>query len=99
MAGQHRIVVFTGDLSNSVRRSIVEIDHSIDSISWLVIVHAPRKSLGVLLRNQWRNWRRNGWRWVPYQADDLWQRVRARQERGNSTAAGDPWSLEQCTRL
>ena len=70
-----RIVVFTGNLAFSVRKGIVEIDRSIPGLSWLVVLHSPRRTPAQLLRNQWRNMRRNGWRWIPYQLADLWQRV------------------------
>ena len=73
-----RIVVFSGNLGYSVRKGIVEIDAAVPGLSWLVLLHAPRKEVGRLLRSQWRNLRRNGWRWVPYQVDDLWRRLTAR---------------------
>jgi peptidoglycan/xylan/chitin deacetylase (PgdA/CDA1 family) len=69
-----RLVVFTGDLAFSVRKGIVEIDGAIPGLSWLVVLHSPRRAAGRTIRSQWRNLRRNGWRWIPYQAADLWQR-------------------------
>ena len=62
-----KIVVFTTDLAYSVRRGIVEIDNAIPNLSWLIVIHSPKKSPTILLRNQWRNLARNGWRWIPYQ--------------------------------
>lgn len=76
MTGTHRIVVFTGQLAYSVRKGIAEMDRAIDGVSWLILVHAPKKTPGQLFRSQWLNLRRNGWRWIPYQALDLWQRLR-----------------------
>jgi len=76
MDNQRRLVVFTGNLAYSVRKGIVEIDRSLAGLSWLVLVHSPKKSARQLLRSQWRNLRRNGWRWLPYQMADLWQRLR-----------------------
>jgi methionyl-tRNA formyltransferase len=58
-----------------VHRGIVEIDEAISSLSWLIVVHAPRKTLRYHLRSQWRNVRRNGWRWIPYQLAEAWQRA------------------------
>jgi peptidoglycan/xylan/chitin deacetylase (PgdA/CDA1 family) len=75
MSDQRKIVVFSGDLTFSVRKGIVEIDRSIPGLSWLVVVQAPEKSARQLLRNQWSNLRRNGWRWIPYQCTDLWHRL------------------------
>ncbi|MHC4952301.1 MAG: polysaccharide deacetylase family protein [Planctomycetota bacterium] len=73
-----KIVVFTGNPAFSVRKGIVEIDNSVPGLSWLVLVHTPKKKLPRLLRNQWRNLRRNGWRWIPYQLGDIWDRIRAK---------------------
>lgn len=90
-----RIVVFTGDLSYSVRRGIVEIDRSVEHLHWLVLLQArPRTAVG-LLRNQWRNLRRNGWRWLPYQIGDLWRRLAARPGPDDATAPGNEFSLRR----
>lgn len=70
-----RIVVFTGEMTYSVRKGIAEIDRAIPGLQWLVLIHSPRKGAKQLLRNQWRNLRRNGWRWIPYQCDDILERL------------------------
>jgi len=75
MPDTYRIVVFTSNLSHSVCKGIVEIDRAIEGLSWLVLCHSPRKTARQLLRSQWLNTKRNGWRWIPYQFADLWQRV------------------------
>lgn len=43
-----------------------------------VLLHAPRKTPAQLLRNQWRNVRRHGWRWIPYQSAEIVQLAAAR---------------------
>ncbi|MEP6998351.1 MAG: polysaccharide deacetylase family protein [Betaproteobacteria bacterium] len=78
MISNRKIVVFTGDLSQSVREGIVEIDTSVPGLSWLVVVQSPARTWKILLRNQWRNLRRNGWRWVPYQIGDAVRRFAAK---------------------
>jgi len=70
-----RVVVFTGDLGYIVRRNIVDLDARVPGLSWLVLVHAPRKTVGQLLRSQRLNLRKNGWRWIPYQMQDLLARL------------------------
>lgn len=72
-----RLVVFTGDLVYSVRKGIVEIDDALGNVEWLILLQSPSKTPAQLLRNQWRNFRRNGWRWIPYQVQDIWQRLTA----------------------
>ena len=66
-----KIVVFTGNLSFSVRKGIVEIiDHYPDT--QLLIAHqAPKKKIKQLAKNQWRNVKKNGWRWIPYQSLEI----------------------------
>ena len=75
MTGPHRIVVFTGQLAYSVRKGIVEIDRAVDGISWLIVVQTPKKTPKQMLKSQWMNLRRNGWRWIPYQTLDILQRL------------------------
>jgi methionyl-tRNA formyltransferase len=75
---QKKIAVFTGDLSYSVRKGIVEIDNCIPELSWLIVVHSPKKPFWALLQSQWRNLKRNGWRWIPYTFADIWRRTAGR---------------------
>ncbi len=75
-----KIVVFTGSLAYSVRKGIVAIDRALPDLQWLIVVGSPPRTTAGLLRNQWRNLLRNGWRWIPYQAGDLWHRLRERSE-------------------
>src|SRR5262245_57834914 len=93
MRSSARIVVFTGDLAYSVRRGILGIDMSIPGLCWLFVVHAPPKTLTLLLRNQRRNLVRNGWRWIPYQAGDILRRVFSRSARVESSMPGSDFSL------
>jgi len=89
----HRIVVFTGDLSYTVRAGIVDIDGASDGLAWLIIVAAPTKTVRGVLRSQVRNLRRNGWRWIPYQFNDLAVRInRARPGTVAATAPGRDYS-------
>ncbi len=62
----------------SVRKGIVEILETFPGIEMLVIHQTARKPLKRLLRNQYVNLKKNGWRWIPYQSADLASRVVAR---------------------
>ena len=84
-----RLVVFSGQLTYSVRKGIAEIDAALPDAQWLILVHSPARDAARLVRNQWRNVRRNGWRWIPYQARDLCQRLRSRV-RGASNGPRAP---------
>ncbi|MCW5632296.1 MAG: polysaccharide deacetylase family protein [Rubrivivax sp.] len=81
-----RLVVFTGDPSYSVRKGIIDIDEALPGLAWLVLWHRPRKSIGQLLKNQRTNLRRNGWRWVPYQAGNLLRRLLPSPSPGATSA-------------
>jgi peptidoglycan/xylan/chitin deacetylase (PgdA/CDA1 family) len=73
-----RIVVFTGNLSYSVRKNIITIDRAILGLTWLILLHSPKRTFMQLLRGQWRNLRRHGWRRLPYLASIIWERLFAR---------------------
>ena len=78
-----RVVIITGGLNlYSVRKGIAELARNFPRIEWMILENAPRKTIRILLRNQWRNIKKNGWRWIPYQAWDAvagllrkWRRV------------------------
>jgi peptidoglycan/xylan/chitin deacetylase (PgdA/CDA1 family) len=95
-----RIVVFTGDLSFSVRKGIVQIDRTVPDANWLVVIHRPPKRAAQVARNQWRNLQRNGWRWIPYQASEVWQHLfaRHRQSAMARNAPGEELSLASLRR-
>jgi peptidoglycan/xylan/chitin deacetylase (PgdA/CDA1 family) len=89
-----KIVVFTGDLSYTVRAGIVEIDRSISNLAWLVVVHTQGKSVQGLFHSQVRNIRRNGWRWFPYQFKDAFARIARRRTRSLPDAPGRDYTLK-----
>jgi methionyl-tRNA formyltransferase/peptidoglycan/xylan/chitin deacetylase (PgdA/CDA1 family) len=95
-----RIVVLTGTLSYSVRKGIADLCAHIPGAEVLVVVHRPKKRPLQLLRSQWRNLRRNGWRWIPYQLGDLVDRIHARFKRNGAEDAGPgaAYSLETIVR-
>jgi peptidoglycan/xylan/chitin deacetylase (PgdA/CDA1 family) len=72
-----RIVVFTGDMSFAVCKGIVELDRRIAGVEWLIVRHSPPRTLTKLIRNQLRNLRRNGWRWLVYQGSEAFSRLPA----------------------
>jgi peptidoglycan/xylan/chitin deacetylase (PgdA/CDA1 family) len=83
-----KIVVFTGDLNYTVRKGIVSVDRQLPGLRWLILVHAPRRRLRHVLRAQWRNLRRDGWRRVRDVANVL--RDRLRPKESHSVLAGVP---------
>jgi peptidoglycan/xylan/chitin deacetylase (PgdA/CDA1 family) len=98
MSESRRIVVFSGDLSYAVRKGIIEIDNDAPAaLLWLVLLQVSRKTFRQLLRSQWLNLIRNGWRWIPYQLSDLIDRVAARRSAAAPSRPNRPgaeFSLE-----
>ncbi|WP_295996000.1 polysaccharide deacetylase family protein [Rugamonas sp.] len=84
-----RIIVFTAGFGHSVRKGIDEIDRATPGLEWLVLIQAARKRPLQLVRNQWRNFKRNGWRWLPYQAGDILQRLRGADAPSSSWRGRD----------
>jgi methionyl-tRNA formyltransferase/peptidoglycan/xylan/chitin deacetylase (PgdA/CDA1 family) len=87
------IAVFTGNLNYSVIKGIVEIDKSLTDAAWLVLVQRSERTWGRLLKNQWRNLRRNGWRWIVYQAGDIRTRALASCEAATGRRELTPQAL------
>ena len=75
MPENQRLVVFTGDLSFSVRTGIQEVDRLNPGLVWLIVLYKPSKSLSTVLHNQWFNLKRNGWRWICYTGTELFKKV------------------------
>jgi peptidoglycan/xylan/chitin deacetylase (PgdA/CDA1 family)/folate-dependent phosphoribosylglycinamide formyltransferase PurN len=88
-----RIAVFTSRLDYSVQRGIAAVLAALPDAQALVLVHAPRRRVDTLLRNQFRNLRRHGWRWIPHQTGDALARLRERLSRsrpGGTDRHGTP---------
>jgi peptidoglycan/xylan/chitin deacetylase (PgdA/CDA1 family)/folate-dependent phosphoribosylglycinamide formyltransferase PurN len=85
-----RLVVFTGNLSFSVRKGIAELLTALDDIEVLIVHQTPRKPISKLIRNQRINLKKNGWRWIPYQTEDIIKRILQRFSIEPNTAAEAP---------
>ena len=74
----NKIVVFTGSLSYSVRKAIVEIVRHYPNTEIMVAHQSPKKKIRRLAKSQWVNIRKNGWRWIPYQSIEIGEQIRQR---------------------
>lgn len=72
------IVIFTASLDFNVRWGVVTLAERFPDYQLTVVEQVAPKPLFRLVRNQWVNIRRHGWRWVPYQAGDIATRVMQR---------------------
>ena len=75
-----KIVVFTADPNFSVHSGIRAVLDAFDSVSVHVLVHRPKRRKSRLIRNQFRNLKKHGIAWIPYQAGDVCARVLYRNE-------------------
>ena len=66
-----QIVIFTAGLDFNVRWGVITLAERFPSFGFTIVEQAARKPVARLLRNQWRNLQRHGWRWLPYQAGDI----------------------------
>lgn len=95
MPAMQRLVVFTGELGYTVRRNIVDLDNRLPGLSWLVLVHAPPRTLPRLMKSQRLNLRKHGWRWIPYQVgEQLSQLLPRRTAAPALDAPGAEYELE-----
>ncbi|MCF6217831.1 MAG: polysaccharide deacetylase family protein [Gammaproteobacteria bacterium] len=66
-----KISFFVGSLSYSVRRGIHAIHVAYPNAQILIVHQSSKKSVPQLLKSQWRNMLKNGWRWIPYQVENI----------------------------
>ena len=93
-ARSQNIVVFSGDYSYSVRKGLIAINQAIPDLNWLLLLHKPPRTPALLLQSQLRNLKRNGWRWIPYQAQDTLERLLPRRTSpGRADAPGSEFTF------
>lgn len=71
-----RVAVFTGSLGRDVQRTIDGLLLNQRDAEVLVMVHQPPRSPKRLIRNQFKNLKRHGWRWIPYQTAEIVELLR-----------------------
>jgi len=86
-SSRQRLVVYTGDLSFTVRKGIVEIDDALSGLDWLIIECKAPRTLRKLWKSQVMNVRRHGWRWLTYQLGNVATRLIRR--RGPAATLSD----------
>lgn len=65
------IIVFTAKLDFNVRWGVLALAEQFPSFQFTILLHVPEKRPGRLLSNQWKNAKRHGWRWMPYQSAEI----------------------------
>lgn len=88
-----QIVIFTGSLDFNVRWNVVTLAEKNPGFGFTILVHSPRKALPQLVRNQLRNLRRHGWRWVPYQGAEIVALVLGRLARAPAASNDRPGQM------
>ena len=96
-----RVVVFTADLNFTVCHSVVSLLERHRDLEVFIALHKPPKPLARLMRNQWLNVKKNGWRWIPYQTRDIVARVSGRLRPASpvhSPRPGEKYTLQAIER-
>lgn len=66
-----KFVIFTGCIDFNLRWNVLSLAEQFPDAQFAILVHAPRKRVAQLCRNQVRNLKRHGWRWIPYQLAEI----------------------------
>lgn len=85
-----KLVVFTGDPNFAVCKGIGDILDNFENISVHILLHKPERQIGRLVRNQFRNLKKHGVRWIPYQTYDIISRLSRRPEPTDDVWAKRP---------
>ncbi len=67
----NKIAIFTGNLDFNVRWNVVTLAEEFPQTHFTILVHKPPKKIVRSLKNQVRNVRYHGWRWIPYQVREI----------------------------
>lgn len=90
-----RIVAYTAALhGHDFDQTIVALLEKYPTLEILALEHRPHKPLKLLIRNQFRNIRRHGWRWIPYQLSEIVERLSARGKGRSSFPVSDRLRVE-----
>lgn len=93
-----RFVVFTNDLNFSVRTGIRGILDAFGDVSVDVLVHQPKRKPSQLVRSQFRNIKKHGISWIPYQAKGIGSRTFFRDKphvAGQGSRPGGRYEIEE----
>jgi methionyl-tRNA formyltransferase len=66
-----QIIIFTANFDFNVRWGVLTLTEKFPDCQFTVLLYAPKKTVGRLLANQWKNVNRHGWRWIPYQGAEI----------------------------
>ncbi|MES2316920.1 MAG: polysaccharide deacetylase family protein [Pseudomonadota bacterium] len=66
-----QIIIFTANLDFNVRWGVLTLAERFPAYRFSIVQQVAKKPLSRLIRNQFRNLGRHGWRWVPYQGAEI----------------------------
>jgi methionyl-tRNA formyltransferase len=86
-----RVVIFTGDAAAfSVRWGIAELVQALAEVTWLIVEHRPPRTLRTVVRNQWRQLKREGHRYFPHTLHAIGQGIAERMRPRRVAASEAP---------
>jgi peptidoglycan/xylan/chitin deacetylase (PgdA/CDA1 family)/folate-dependent phosphoribosylglycinamide formyltransferase PurN len=65
------IIIFTANLDFNVRWGVLTLAQRFPDYRFTIARQVAKKPVSRLVRNQFRNLKRHGWRWVPYQGFEI----------------------------
>ena len=65
------ITIFTASLDFNVRWGVITLAQHFPDYRFSIVQQVAHKTPMILLRNQVRNIKRHGWRWIPYQGMEI----------------------------
>lgn len=74
-------VIFSGSLDFYVRWNIVALLDKHPHVHITVLLHNPPKITGRIIKNQFKNLIRHGWRWIPYQVSEALKLIASKNQR------------------
>lgn len=90
------ILVFTANLDFNVRWNIVTLADEFPDTKFTIFLHNPPKTIKTLLKNQFRNLKLNGWRWILNQGEIILEQIFNKfssSHSGSSSRTGSAFTL------
>ena len=96
-----RVVVFTASTAFSVRKGIVEIVDRVGNIRVMVCQQVKPRTISGIVRSQWKNLKKHGWRWIPYETASIIEQVSSKflgVAESSTSNVGGKFTMSSLTR-
>jgi len=87
------IIIFTASLDFNVRWGVITLAERFAGYRFTIVEQVAHKPVARLVRNQLRNLRRHGWRWVPYQGAEIGSLLLRRGRKPHAASPDRPGTM------